>query len=519
MRPTPPVPPDAEPAEEVMPRPPRYGTGGPAEDAPASPYHRAQGIRRPHAARSSDVLALVAEQHGRATALHRQFLRLQGSVDAYLSGPGRTPRSLPAGPPPPRPVEDRRPPAKDRRAPVEFVLDPAVDSWLADHCPTWTVPALPLMSMADLCAQVATDLDGRTVSALRDVQVRRWLPLPGPTRVRITCDGPPGQPALTLFTWLEAGNGDPALARFAPVATGTALFTPQSPPLRFAPLPRTRAVPDPYESGACFHGPSFQYLRSARIGSGGASGVLDAARGRVPPGLLHHGLLDAATHVIPHTCLGQWSADIDRDSVTFPHRIASLVRYAPLPDTGLIDVEARFAGFGSSAPPLPDSPRLPAVDLQLCEGERVLVAMRLVLVLVPAGGLLKVSGRLRRAFIRDRRYVPELLLSDRDGEVTVLRRSAVARLDHVPGTVAAVYGLPPGARVRDSAPLIAVKEHVARRTAAHPSRVAADGELLTAWLVDVPGTRHALEVTADGTAVRVRDRPDGSRHRSRTERP
>ncbi|WP_032917112.1 polyketide synthase dehydratase domain-containing protein [Streptomyces rimosus] len=481
-------------------------------NVPAGPLPRARAVSGLRTVKAADVLALVTAQYGRATLLHHQFLRQQGLVTAYLSDPRSTSHPLPAGSPPPSSG-----PAQAARAPTETLLDPAVDTWLADHCPTWTVPALPLMAMADLLAQAATDHGGRTVAALRDVQVQRWLPLPGPTSIRVTCDGPPDRPNLTLSTWLEARNGNPALSRFAPVATGTALFTPQPPPRRFAPLPHTRPVPDPYESGACFHGPRFQYLRSSRIGSGGSSGVLDTARGGVPRGLLHHGLLDAATHVIPHTCMGRWSADIGRDCVTYPHRLASLDVHAPLPETGLLDVEARFAGFDSGTPRLPGSPRLPAVDLQLCAGERVLLAMRLVLVLVPAGGLLEVSGRLRRDYLRDRRYVPGLLLSTRDGAVTVLRRAAVARLDYFPGTVAAVYGLPPGARVRDSAPLIAVKEHVARKTETHPSRVVADGDLRTAWPADAPDTRHALEVTADGTDIRVRDRAAGPR--PRTERP
>ncbi len=34
-------------------------------------------------------------------------------------------------------------------------LDPDVDLWLKDHCPTWTVPALAMMSMVDRLADGA----------------------------------------------------------------------------------------------------------------------------------------------------------------------------------------------------------------------------------------------------------------------------------------------------------------------------------------------------------------------------
>ena len=48
-------------------------------------------------------------------------------------------------------------------------LDPAVDTWLNDHCPTWTVPALAMMSMVDrLAAGAAVRAPGRKVIGLRN---------------------------------------------------------------------------------------------------------------------------------------------------------------------------------------------------------------------------------------------------------------------------------------------------------------------------------------------------------------
>src|SRR5262249_31545486 len=34
-------------------------------------------------------------------------------------------------------------------------LDPARDKWLTDHCPTWTLPVLPMMSILDRIAEAA----------------------------------------------------------------------------------------------------------------------------------------------------------------------------------------------------------------------------------------------------------------------------------------------------------------------------------------------------------------------------
>jgi hypothetical protein len=73
--------------------------------------------------------------------------------------------------------------------------------------------------------------------------------------------------------------------------------------------------------------------------------VLQAGQGSVPRGALHQGLLDAATHGLPHDGLGIWSDRIADDVVGYPYRLKYMNLYAPLPDAGELRVEARFAGF------------------------------------------------------------------------------------------------------------------------------------------------------------------------------
>ena len=277
---------------------------------------------------------------------------------------------------------------------VETVLDPANDHWLADHCPTWTVPAVPLMSIVDMLAQAARDYTGRDVRVLRDVQLQRWLPVTAPTRLRLTCLGD----AANLSVWHEAGT----LSRFAPVATATIEFDPPPRPDRLPPLPSWSEAALPYEADL-FHGPSFQYLTSLRMGPTGASGVLRPDQGSVPRGLLHQGVLDAALHVIPHTDLWRWHAAIGRGVLALPHRIARLAVFEPLPDIGEIEVEARCAGL------LPGEDHLVVVDLQLCVGQRVLVAFQVVLVMIPVGPLTAVPGPALRAYLQDGEPNPDLL--------------------------------------------------------------------------------------------------------------
>ena len=60
----------------------------------------------------------------------------------------------------------------DSRTTGDEMLDPTVESWLQDHCPTWTVPALAMMSMVDrLAAGALARAPGRKVVGLRNVRV------------------------------------------------------------------------------------------------------------------------------------------------------------------------------------------------------------------------------------------------------------------------------------------------------------------------------------------------------------
>ena len=191
-------------------------------------------------------------------------------------------------------------------------------------------------------------------------------------------------------------------------------------------------APDPYESGTLFHGPSFQLLRSLKLAPGASSSLLDAAGGGAPRGLLHEALLDALTHGIPHDRLCDWSPEIPADRVAYPHRIVSLRLFAPLPATGEVRCETRFAGFDGA-------PRFPRFQIQAIAGGRVIASLDLVEVLFPKGALGSAPPRDRRAFLRDRRFVPGLRLSREQGGTTHLAEADVRASDWLPGTLAQAY--------------------------------------------------------------------------------
>jgi acyl transferase domain-containing protein/3-hydroxymyristoyl/3-hydroxydecanoyl-(acyl carrier protein) dehydratase/1-acyl-sn-glycerol-3-phosphate acyltransferase len=374
------------------------------------------------------------------------------------------------------------------------MLDPQRDTWLLDHCPTWTLPALPMMSMVD---RLVAAVDA-PVSALHDVQVHRWMPFPGgPLRLRTEVTGEGNERNITLLAWRESPNA--ALSRFEPVASArakvgageTALVAPKP----FAALTGLIDETDPYASGALFHGPSFEYLTSLKIAPNGSTALLQADKGTVPRGTLNQGLLDAATHGLPHDGLWRWSERIPQDVVGYPYRIKQMNLYAALPDSGELRVESRFAGFDGED-------RFPILDVQLIQNETVLVDFRLVEVLLPRGPIGAAPRDQRRSFLRDRQYVPSISLSGFDGTTTELSAQVLRQSDWLPGNMACLYDVPAAQRA-DLVAVVAQKEHVARRAFVHPSTVTTEAGGARAAIR--PLRLHPLQLTRTGEDVRVAD--------------
>jgi len=369
--------------------------------------------------------------------------------------------------------------------PAEEVLDPAVETWVADHRPTWTAPALPMMSVIDRLAAAA---GRRPIGGLRDVRLARWIVLDKPVRMLSRTTGSRVELAV-----------DGLVAASASVAD-----QPSTPP-PLAALIDARPAETPYARGGVFHGPAFQYLERLEIGSNGASGVLNAARGSVPRGRLHQGLLDATLHVIPHDELWRWSDRIRPGSAGYPYRMPSMDFFEPLPDFGTMHVEARFAGFDD------DVEVLPVFDVRVLRDGRLLLAYRLVEVLVPLGPLARLGARERAAFLRDREHIPEAGLATFEGDVTRLRAADLQALDWFPGTVADLYHLPAAAAdvdadgKIDTLAEVAVRDHVARRAGVHPSAVTPAADFASATVAGRPGERYDVVLERHAGEISVRD--------------
>jgi len=381
--------------------------------------------------------------------------------------------------------------ALPKRAPIvgtaEHVYDVEAQPWLGDHRPTYTVPALPLMSIVDRL------MDATGAWALSDVHVRRWVTVDGPTRTKVEVEGD----EVRLMVWRDAR--DPRLSRFEVAASAKLV-----PPSAMEPLTDVDdagTVPRKTEVGGdayarLFHGPAFRLLKRLERGERGASAVLDAGAGEVPYSAVHPALLDAATHAIPHDRLDFWFEELGRDLVAYPYRL-DIALHRPPPQQGEVRCEVRALRV--------DDLRFPVFRMQLRTEDRVVADMRLKEVALPKGPLGSAPPVQRRTFLQDREPVPGLALSERGfredgGDETVLKPSTVKESDWLPGTVRAVYGSDAedfDALCRD----VAIKDHVGSFSGVHPSEVLpVEGG---AVLATQPLLRYPLEVIEDDL-LRVR---------------
>ena len=371
---------------------------------------------------------------------------------------------------------------------VETTIDPAQDTWITDHCPTYVIPSLPMMSVLDLLAQAAGRVVGSAkVVEVTDLRVVRWIVVDSPKRLRVVVEpvepAEPGRFNARLEVWRDAPK--PVLSRWETHAHAVVVTAQHYPGGPTAPVPLTDTIPfaTPYETSAVFHGPAFATLMDgARIGSNGSSGTLAVERCKVPAGRLQPGILDGALHIVPHAAMSVWttdSCDVESYSdaadptVAFPRRVVWARFYSDAPADGEVDVEARFVGFDDA------DGRMPVIDLWLSAAGKPWAHLRLVEILLSKGPLAQASGLKRRAFLAERRAVPAMSLSDRlDRGVVTLDSDRAATLNWFKGTLQAVYRTDSqgDSLIAD----IAIKEAVAdaAHNAIHPSQVQlADGQV------------------------------------------
>jgi len=334
----------------------------------------------------------------------------------------------------------------------ETVFDPAVDSWILDHCPTWTRPALPAMCILDEMAK-AVHATGATVRGARNVRIKQWCDLEGAISLRSEIISETGDVAKVILRRHCADGQETDIAE-GEILTGAYEQRPAALPA----LPGEK-IADPYESGELFHGPAFQTLVSLVRHPTGASAVFDLSQThlahKVPIGIVHPVLLDSATHTIPNDQLEIWSPDIQPGKVGYPVLIQDLHFHGPPPTAGQVSCEVRFQGFMAK----PDFPRF---NVQWIVDGNVWAKCSLVYVCFSQGAVAKLSLADRRAFLLHKTYVEGTQFSQSSDGLTCLTQKQLNAANWMPGTVLGIFG------TQDLA-ACAVKEHWAAEHRLHPS--------------------------------------------------
>ena len=395
----------------------------------------------------------------------------------------------------------------------DSVLDPAVDRWVTDHRPSYTVPVMPMMSIVDRLAAAslahvraayppAPGAPAWVIAGGHEFRAHGWLVCDRPKRLRteVRLAGARAvhrtEEVEALATLYEVTDGDAPPRRVAAGRVRLARRWPSAPPA----LPRLEdgvLAPSPYESGSIFWGPRLQVLRRLWLSARGASAELDAAGADAPVGAIHHILLDGALHGIPHDELERWSEKIAPGHMGVPVRL-SLQFFGPPPQKGLVRAEVRFAGFdGANA--------FPTYIIQMIDPQgHVWATLRHVEMLIPFPfGHRGLSKAHRVSFFVERRFQEGAGLSEFHADRTELRAADAKRMDGLPGSVAHVYGLERDASI--DLRIVAIKDHVGQRARVHPGSVHVDDSMSSAWSDESPTTRYPVSVEQRGSDVIVRD--------------
>ena len=364
-----------------------------------------------------------------------------------------------------------------KRLEREESLNESRETWLVDHRPTLTRPALPMMSMVARMMAAAREAHGVGVAGLHDLEVLRWAVVDGETGFRTEVEGD----RVQVLVWREAR--DARLSRYEVVARAK-IGAPAESLGTIAPLV-SPVGQRPYADDRLFHGPAFHYASELALGTNGSLMKLRPALGQVPalgapfvaasPLVAAQGLLDALTHGIPHDSLHRWSDAIGEDVVAYPRRL-DIVFHEEGTLGAELEVDTRFLGFGD------DDPRYPVSLVRLREGGRVLLEMRLTEILMPKGPIGSADPGARRRFLEKEPSVDDSVSlahfagdDGGGGTWTTLRPMDVTQSDWFPGTMRAVYETAASSGY-ERAKEIALKEHGAhevRRSGvpAHPAEV------------------------------------------------
>ncbi|MGA1869675.1 MAG: beta-ketoacyl synthase N-terminal-like domain-containing protein [bacterium] len=336
--------------------------------------------------------------------------------------------------------------------------------WVKDHCPTYTIPTLPITYTLELMIQTALKyFPEKKVVFIEKAEAKNWLKFSEDIlRLRVTVtlmDDTRAQVEIASSTKKGEQN------IFTPAALSVLKFDSSYPdpvPLNIPELLNPKEQENPYHNGTLFHGPMFQLMDNWVLGSNGAKCTVQAVSKGIPIGIINPGLLDASLHCIPHDSYHHWSKKIQKDMAAYPLKIENFVLYSDIPSKGNIRVEARFEGIIGG---------IPVARIWIFSESNLIATFQIAEILLPKGPIGKLDSITRKKFLSKETYV-RVSLGLLGKKSSTMKPSDVMKSDWLPGTLVKLYGVE--ASTQELARKIIEKDHAAQHLALHPSSIIFD---------------------------------------------
>jgi 3-hydroxymyristoyl/3-hydroxydecanoyl-(acyl carrier protein) dehydratase len=314
--------------------------------------------------------------------------------------------------------EDREPPVAalldhfdPRTGRGALRLDAARHPWLADHCPTVTVPALPMAFAAEIAAEAAALIHPhKRVIGLPTLDAEQWIHTgEGPVDVLIEATATGDIVDVTLSVHVENPRfpalSGPKVHMRATVQMGDDWHPPEPAPSVEAP-PSTLDIRDYYDGGHTFHGPLLQGMTALHtLGPQGATATFVTCADRDLLGtdlafVLDPRLLDTATHPMCSAEPERWVHGLGPGHLAYPVHAENMRFFGPRPSG---PVTCTMAVLDSDASSLRFAVHLGSDAGPWC-------AYAWTEAIVAAGPLLGRSPADRRAFLWEGRALPQITI-------------------------------------------------------------------------------------------------------------
>jgi 3-oxoacyl-(acyl-carrier-protein) synthase/3-hydroxymyristoyl/3-hydroxydecanoyl-(acyl carrier protein) dehydratase len=314
-------------------------------------------------------------------------------------------------------------------------LDPSQHPWLADHCPTVTMPAVPMAFAAEIAAEAASLLrPGAKVVGLPLVEAQRWIHTgDGPIDLLVVAVAEGDTVAVSLAVHEDNPRfptlSGPKVHMRAVVQMGANWCAPAPAPA-VDPAAFALDIDDYYTGGHTFHGPTLRAMTAlTHLDKTGARATLQT---RDDAELLHLDaqfvldplLLDAATHPMWSAEPERWVPDLAPGHLAYPVRCDNLRLMGPRPDG---DVRCCLTH-------VPSEPGTLVFDVHLQGDSGPWCSYRWTEAIVPAGPYLGLSAKQRRAFLWNRQPCAEAQVGSAVGNGWRVQLDDV--VEPLPGTLA-----------------------------------------------------------------------------------